>query len=390
MQHNLWYNRSMCKVRKRDRMIPLCKIAVFSNMYPSKEHPTYGIFVKNQVELLKKHDVDVDVIAIDDPKKGKVAAIKKYLSWFLRSMLYVMKNKKKLSLTHSHYAFPTGYLSLLAKKWFGIPYIVTVHGGDLDKMAAKNARIAKMTKNILQQAHTVITVGEKLREDVIHRFGVAPEKVELMSMGVDTSVFAPMPKQAVRRSLSIPVKEKSILYIGNMIEAKGILDLIEAFDIVSKEEPEAVLYLIGSSKDAGFMEKFNRHSLRRPDKTIHMEPKPQQELAEWMVAADVFVLPSHHEGFGLVALEAMSVGTPVVATNVGGLSSLLRDGAGVLVEPHNPSSLAEGLLTALRTADSSPNEAAEHRVKSNSYDVIAERLIALYDAAAKGQDKSYE
>lgn len=371
-------------------MIPLCKIAVFSNMYPSKEHPTYGIFVKNQVELLKKHDVDVDVIAIDDPKKGKVAAIKKYLSWFLRSMLYVMKNKKKLSLTHSHYAFPTGYLSLLAKKWFGIPYIVTVHGGDLDKMAAKNARIAKMTKNILQQAHTVITVGEKLREDVIHRFGVAPEKVELMSMGVDTSVFAPMPKQAVRRSLSIPVKEKSILYIGNMIEAKGILDLIEAFDIVSKEESEAVLYLIGSSKDAGFMEKFNRHSLRRPDKTIHMEPKPQQELAEWMVAADVFVLPSHHEGFGLVALEAMSVGTPVVATNVGGLSSLLRDGAGVLVEPHNPSSLAEGLLTALRTADSSPNEAAEHRVKSNSYDVIAERLIALYDAAAKGQDKSYE
>ena len=72
---------------------------------------------------------------------------------------------------------------------FGIPYVVTVHGGDIDKMAAKSQRIADMTKKILQQAESVIVVGDKLREDVINNFEVPETNVHVMSMGVDTSVF---------------------------------------------------------------------------------------------------------------------------------------------------------------------------------------------------------
>ena len=141
----------------------MMRIAVFSNMYPSKEHPTFGIFVKNQVELLRTANVDVDVIAIDNPRKGKRTTIKKYATWFFRSFVYLMKNRKKVTLTHAHYAFPTGLLSLMGKKLFGIPYVVTVHGGDIDKMAAKSTRIANLTQSILTQAETVI-VTEKLNK----------------------------------------------------------------------------------------------------------------------------------------------------------------------------------------------------------------------------------
>ncbi len=116
----------------------------------------------------------------------------------------------------------------------------------------------------------------------------------------------------------------------------------------------------------------------------HQEPLPQKEIAKWIAAADVFVLPSHHEGFGLVALEAMAVGTTVVGSDVGGLSYLLDNEAGILVEPKNPESLAAGLKQALeQTSETRRNNAAE-KVAGHTYEVIAERLTAIYDDVSRG------
>ena len=362
------------------------RVAVFSNMYPSEKHPTFGIFVKNQVELLRSKGLEVDVIVIDEPGKGKVATLKKYMTWFLRSIGYLLRNKKQVSLTHAHYAFPTGVLSLMGKKLFGIPYVVTVHGGDIDKMAAKSERIAKSTRNILQKADAVIVVGERLKRDVIDRFGVKEENVHVMSMGVNTDVFKPMPKEEARKELTIPSGEKLLLFVGNMIEAKGVLDLVDAFKKVQHAHPEAALHLIGSSKDVGFMEKLAKRLLSNDVRISHQEPLQQKEVAKWIAAADVFVLPSHHEGFGLVALEAMAVGTTVVGTDVGGLSFLLGNEAGILVEPKNPDSLAAGLNLALEEPSDTRQKIAEEKVAEHTYDVIAQRLTAIYDDVSKGKN----
>ncbi|WP_252502314.1 glycosyltransferase [Sporosarcina sp. Marseille-Q4943] len=362
------------------------RIAVFSNMYPSEKHPTFGIFVKNQVELLRSKGIQVDLIAIDEPGKGKVATLKKYLAWFLKSIGFLVRHKKHLSLTHAHYAFPTGVLSLIGKRLFGIPYVVTVHGGDIDKMAAKSERIAGYTRKVLQGADAVITVGERLKKDVIGKFGVKEENVHVMSMGVNTDIFQPMPKEEARKQLDIPPTEKLLLFVGNMIEAKGVLELVDAFDIVRKDHPEAALHLIGSSKDEGFMETLAKHMLSKDVRISHQEPLTQKEVAKWIAAADVFVLPSHHEGFGLVALEAMAVGTTVVGTDVGGLSFLLGDEAGILVEPKNPKSLASGLKQALEEPPETRRKIAEEKVAEHTYDVVAERLTAIYDDVSKGKN----
>ncbi|MFS0688580.1 glycosyltransferase [Sporosarcina sp. 179-K 8C2 HS] len=362
------------------------RIAVFSNMYPSEKHPTFGIFVKNQVELLRSKGIQVDLIAIDEPGKGKVATIKKYLAWFLKSIGFLIRHKKHLSLTHAHYAFPTGVLSLIGKRLFRIPYVVTVHGGDIDKMAAKSERIAGYTRKVLQGADAVITVGERLKNDVITKFGVKEEHVHVMSMGVNTEIFQPMPKEEARKQLDIPQNEKLLLFVGNMIEAKGVLELVDAFDIVRKDHPEAALHLIGSSKDERFMETLAKRMLSKDVRISHQEPLPQKEVAKWIAAADVFVLPSHHEGFGLVALEAMAVGTTVVGTDVGGLSFLLNNGAGILVEPKNPESLAAGLKEGLEEPSESRRKIAEEKVAEHTYDVIADRLTAIYDAVSKGKN----
>ncbi|MCG7344291.1 glycosyltransferase [Sporosarcina sp. ACRSL] len=361
------------------------RIAVFSNMYPSEKHPTFGIFVKNQVELLRSKGIEVDLIAIDEPGKGKVATLKKYVAWFLKSIGFLLKNKNHISLTHAHYAFPTGVLSLIGKRLFGIPYVVTVHGGDIDKMAAKSARIANYTRKVLQGADTVIVVGERLKQDVITKFGVKEEHVHVMSMGVNTDIFKPMPKEEARQQLDIPSNEKLLLYVGNMIEAKGVLDLVDAFETVQKAHPNASLHFIGSSKDENFMERFKTRLQSDNHKITHQEPLSQQRIAKWIAAADVFVLPSHHEGFGLVALEAMAVGTTVVGSDVGGLSFLLGNEAGILVEPRNPDSLAAGLQQALEEPSDTRKTIAEETVAKHTYHVIAERLMAIYDAVSKGK-----
>lgn len=363
------------------------KIMIFSNMYPTQKHPTYGIFVKNQVELLRSKGLDVEIIAITDPAKGKFSNLKKYLLWFMRSMMHMMGDKRRTTLTHAHYAFPTGVLSLIGKKLFRLPYVVTVHGGDIDKMAAKNERIRSATQKILQGADAVIVVGERLKKDVIERFGVDQRRVHVMSMGVNTEVFKPMPKSEARQELSIPENEKTLLYVGNMIEAKGVLELVDAFKIIQEKYPDAKLHMIGSDKDEAFMHIFAKHLLDNDVRIIHHLPMPQREIAKWIAAADVFVLPSHHEGFGLVALEAMSVGTSVVGTDVGGLSYLLSDGAGILVEPKNPESLAEGLIQALSEPEDKRSGVMQRTAENHSYEVIAKRLMTIYEEIEKNRKK---
>ncbi|MDW0110765.1 glycosyltransferase [Sporosarcina aquimarina] len=360
------------------------KIAVFSNMYPSAEHPTYGIFVKNQVELLRKSGVSVDVKAIDNPKSGKVQGLLKYGKWFASSLFYLLGNRRKLELTHSHYAFPTGVLSLLGKRMFKIPYIVTLHGGDIDKMAKKNAKIASMTKTILQEAAHVVTVGERLKQEVVENFGVAENAVTVMSMGVDQTVFHPMERAAVRAELGLQETQPVVLFIGNLIREKGVLELVQAFESIRKTVPNSSLHLIGSHKSAGFVEEVKHEITSRQLEGIHLEgTKTQKELVQWLAAADVLALPSYHEGFGLVALEAMASGTPVVASDVGGLTYLLADGAGVLVPPKDAEALAAGLLQVLSSETPANEEKRKKLVHEHSYEMIVNKLLKIYEDAAK-------
>lgn len=385
-------NVKICHINERWDENRMKKIAVFSNMYPSAKHPTFGLFVKNQVDLLKNTGQEVDVVAITNPEKGRMTTLKKYAVWFLQSLVYMMKNKKNLSLTHAHYVFPTGLISLIGKKWMGIPYVVTSHGGDIDKMAAKSGRIAKLTKKILHEAEAVIVVGEKLKLDVVNRFGIPENNVHVMSMGVNTGIFKTANKKNARESLNLSIEGKVILFVGNVIEAKGLLELVEAFAMLQESAADSQLYIVGSRKDSTFESKLQVFIQDRNVKGIQfVDPVGQEDLALWMAAADVLALPSYHEGFGLVALEAMAVGTRVVATNVGGLPYLLADGGGILVEAKDANALANGLEQALRSESTLfKPENAQQKVSENSFEAILDRLLQIYRSAEKSEGVRHE
>jgi len=360
------------------------KVFVISNMYPSKEHPSFGIFVKNQVEALRSKNIDVIVAANADPRTGKKNTILKYGKWANEVLKKAWKYRKSISVSHAHYVFPSGVFSLLMKKMFHIPYVVTAHGGDIERMAKKNNIIRNWTEKILQESSHVIAVGPVLAEQIEKEYRIPRERILVCSMGVDCKRFRPGDKMRARRELQLDEHAFIYLFVGNVIRQKGVEELLLAFQQVKKQSDQDVkLVIIGSQRDVNFVDSL------KPlvDEDVIMRgPMEQSELVKWYQACDVFVLPSHLEGFGLVALEAIAAGKPVIASDVGGLTYLLRDGAGHLVEPKNPNALAGEMMKALTTPKEQymNQEACEKVLHLHDAEEITKRVIRLYESAADG------
>lgn len=363
------------------------KILVISNMYPSKEHVSFGVFVKNQVKALEKAGLSVEIAVNDNPKTGKKNTLLKYAKWASSTLSKGFKFRKQLTVTHAHYVFPSGILSLLLKKLFNIPYVVTAHGGDIERMAKKSARIYNWTKQILENSAHVIAVGPVLAEQIEQDFDIPKEKISVFSMGVNREVFKPATdKVAVRKTLQLPEDHFIFLFVGNVIQQKGVEELLQAFQMAKKQADQPVeLVLVGSRRDEQFIASLEPFV----DDSVHfVDPVQQQELVKYFQASDVFVLPSHLEGFGLVALEALATGTPVIASHVGGLVSLLGNGAGKLVPPKEVFPLVDEMLLAIRMQkDSYQNEQAiEEILHVHDEKNITTQVISIYESAAKGGD----
>ncbi|MFD1037143.1 glycosyltransferase [Virgibacillus byunsanensis] len=357
------------------------KILVISTMYPSETNPTFGIFVKNQVKELKNRGLSVDVAAVNDPRAGKLVVLKKYLIWILQVIYILLTRGWKYDVVHAHYVYPSGQLALLFKTLFRTRIIVTAHGGDLDKMAKKGQFFFKRTKQVLHEADHVIAVGEKLKIDMVTAFEVSEDKISVLNMGVNRKIFTPISQEIAKRTLEIPPPSIMILFVGNIIKAKGIEELTAAYRHLKENYRNLELHLIGAQKEPAFVkrlqDKITTNSIK--DVTIHPAME-QRDIAIWIAAADVFVIPSYMEGFGLVALEAMSCHTPVVGSDVGGLHYLLQDQAGVLVKPKNKTSLSNGIESILKNDNLRNELIANGEEKAQLYDQekLIGQLIKIY------------
>lgn len=354
------------------------KVLIISNMYPSKDHLSYGIFVKNQVEQLQAHGTDTLLAVNDNPATGKKNVLKKYAKWAIDVWRTFRQNKQDIALTHAHYIFPSGLFSYYLKKRHNIPYVVTSHGGDINKMPKKSPRIRKYTSKILQNADHVIAVGEELAQAIERDYGVQKEKLSVMSMGIDRSIFHEVNKKEMQQALQMDSTRTNFLFVGNIIEEKGLLELITAFQQL--DEAKAALYCIGSTKDAAFSAKVQ--ALVKSAHIHFIQPMPQRELVRYFQAADAFVLPSHIEGLGLVALEAMACGTPVIASNVGGLKYMLQDGAGVLVPAKDTQALQQAMAQALSGLKVDKTQ-CEKLLQTHDAAHITTRLLQIYTHIAK-------
>ncbi|MDT8858815.1 glycosyltransferase [Alkalihalobacillus sp. MEB130] len=366
------------------------RVLVLSNMYPGVKSSTFGIFVKNQVQALRDHGAKVDVVAVSDPDMNKPNVLKKYLKWATETFFTLLFKGRRYDVVHAHYVFPTGMLALLFKKWFKTRMVVTAHGGDINRMAKKSPRIKQWTTKILQEADHVITVGQDLHREIHDEYQIPKEKLSVINMGVNLTVFQEHEVCEARQVLGIKDTEMPIVFVGNIIREKGIMELLEAYKILKAENDNLSLYLVGNAKLASFKMEVEQYVKDHQLQDVHLHPAvPQSEVAIWMSAADVFVLPSHMEGFGLVAVEAMACGTPVVGTKVGGLQTLLADDHGVLVEDQNAASLAGGISSVLENPDYKEQliEAGKKRAAENDQERMIERVFEIYENKVMEDEK---
>jgi D-inositol-3-phosphate glycosyltransferase len=237
-------------------------------------------------------------------------------------------------------------------------------------------------KRIAQRASSVITTSPVEQDDIVRLFGVPKEKVVLIPVGVDTNLFKPRSQRWCRSKLKLSPEQKLVLYVGRLEWRKGVATLIRAM----KQLPENTeLYIVGGGSVKATRELDSAERTRLQDiakelgiaRRVHfLGAKPQAKLALYYGAADVCAVPSYYEPFGIVPIEAMSCGTPVVASNTGGMKYTVREGrTGHLAPPNNAAALAEKLSQAIeRGKDAYAEAAREHVLQYFSWPKIAESI----------------
>jgi D-inositol-3-phosphate glycosyltransferase len=238
-------------------------------------------------------------------------------------------------------------------------------------------------REVAQSADRVISASQDEREMLMRLYGVPPESVEMVPCGVDLEEFRPLDKAEVRRRLGFP-EEPIVLFVGRIEPLKGIDILVRAVAQVS-EDIRFCLVVVGGDASA----EAEKAELRRlaqelgiSRRVAFLDAVDHSLLPLYYNAADVCVVPSYSESFGLVALEAMACGTPVVASRVGGLQGTIRDSeTGFLVPWRCPEPFAERLELLLENEELRRNLGASARAAAEDYawPRIAERVQAVYD-----------
>lgn len=286
---------------------------------------------------------------------------------FLSLYFHLLKLLPNYDIVHAHWLIPQGIVQSFFKK----PYIVTGHGGDVTSL--NKGIFRKLKIRCLKNAVQVTVVSEYLKERVQE---LTPEVMpEVISMGVNVDKFG---RQYYVSNYFCQMNKRVVLFVGRLVEKKGVKYLIEAMRNI-----EAMLVIVGDGPLKGELE---RQAAAMKEKIVFLGVRTHEELKEIYASADIFVAPSvtakdgDKEGLGLVMLEAMASGLPVVASDSGGIRQLVRNGVnGLLCEERNVEQLTECINKLL--ADKKLYcwfvENAKDIVKQYDYSVIGKKYCEV-------------
>ncbi len=225
-------------------------------------------------------------------------------------------------------------------------------------------------------------------------YGAEPDKIDVVPPGVDLNRFKPLGREEAKKQIGVPPDDNMILFVGRIQPLKGIDTLIRALAVVKRREPKLAknlcVSIIGgaSQPDSEIeqqeFEKLNtlQSELGIADLVTFLGAKDQDTLVYYYGAAEMVVMPSHYESFGMVAIEAMACGTPVIASDVGGLSFSIEDGFnGYLVPGQDPQALARKIILLLkyRRLREQLSEQAQVWVKRYSWVNIADEMEDVFE-----------
>jgi L-malate glycosyltransferase len=281
------------------------------------------------------HEVEVNTYPLfDHPPYALALAVK----------MAEIAEVKGLDLLHCHYAIPHSVSAFLAKSMLlprRLPVVTTLHGTDITLVGADRSYLP-VTRFSIDQSDGVTAVSQFLKDATINIIG-AKNNIEVIYNFVNCSKYKPSSNDQLKNHYA-PNKEKILIHVSNFRAVKRPADVVDIFFRVQERLP-AVLLMVGDGPERSKAE-WSAHN-QGIEKIVHFLGK-QDNIEELISIADLLLLPSETESFGLVALEAMACEVPVVASRVGGLPEVVTDGVdGFLVEPRDIQSMADRSIEVL-------------------------------------------
>jgi glycosyltransferase involved in cell wall biosynthesis len=353
------------------------KVLMLSHMYPSAVNPTAGIFVDEQVRALRAlgHDVRVvsptgwapplvpryrshravpgvdtrDGVPVLYPRKltlpgarlghRNAHAMRAALAKPLRTVF----SRWPFDVIHAHMLVPDGWAAAMVARELCVPVLATSHRADVLDVPARGERSRAQVAEAVELIDQITAVSRAIA-DAAEALATPMRPVEVVPNGADTAVFMPRDRSEARARLGLADDGPLITFVGKLVPRKGVDALIEAMGLLAARPAGAPrLAMVGIGELRPGLE-ARAAELGIADR-IHWAGKvPHDEVAWWMAAGDLFVLPSLSEGLPTVICEVMSCARPAVATAVDGTPEIVRDGeTGLLVPPRDPGALADAL-----------------------------------------------
>jgi L-malate glycosyltransferase len=285
------------------------------------------------------HEVEVASYPLFDHPPYTLALATKMLEVF---------ESESLDLLHVHYAIPHSVSALLARSMAAprrLPFITTLHGTDIT-LVGSNRSYLPITKFSIEQSDGVTAISRYLLNQTIKEFDIK-RSMEVIPNFVNCDLYTRKPDEALRARWA-PGGEPIVMHLSNFRPVKRVTDAVEIFALVRAKMP-AKLVLIGDGPERGAAEYLVRK--KKLQKDVHFLGK-QDQVYRLLSEADLFLLPSQLESFGLAALEAMACEVPVIATNVGGVPEVIEHEVdGFLVEPEDVATAARYAIDLLSRAD---------------------------------------
>lgn len=305
---------------------------------------------------------------------------------FCRGVMEWIAANEKPDIIHGNY-WLSGVVGHHLKHELDVPFVSTFHtlarvkaeGGDPEPKWRDRAEA-----EIIQRSDAICVSCVEEEEQFRRLYGDPHGRIEIIAPGVEHAFFAPGDQAGARKAINVDPDIPFILFVGRIQPLKGPDVAIRALAALGRSD--AQLAIVGgasgsngnvqSSEARALVDELGLH-----DQVQFIDPKPHHILSTWYRAADIVLVPSRSESFGLVALEAAACGVPVVASAVGGLVSLVDDGeTGYLIEGRKPADYADAMRTILNDSElaASMAKAAVERAKAYTWRAAAERLLEVY------------
>jgi D-inositol-3-phosphate glycosyltransferase len=359
------------------------RIDVFTRRLNGRHRPVIDLFQ------------NVRLVHLDLPNNGNLSRLGfyPYLPDFFKS-IEEFKSREAVTydLIHSHY-WLSGRLGSWAQELWDCPHLVMLHTlGEAKKRTGvgrpeSELRIAA-EKELVDTCHRILAPTEREKNNLVRYYGVDGEKIGVVPCGVNLDLFQPEQKQAARKEVGFDRDEIILLYVGRLEPLKGIDRLLEAMDYLRDQERLRLVIVGGDGSEAS-----ESKALRQKAKDLGIEDKitfagriEQRYLPLYYSAANVLVMASHYESFGLVGLEALACGRPVVSTPVGAMESLIaRSQAGYVVKDALPLSLAKGIQSIINNSALPQADTIRDSVLKYSWSYVSAAILKEYETAIRHQ-----